>query len=116
MNVYMGFDNEAFDMITPTAQQAHELHQIGFTTRADRAGWHAVFEVPLYRVQITPAGRGWLIANTRTKDDRVEAAHYRADLTDAITLAEDMALEVDLVDALAGMISAEVKAELRWAA
>lgn len=116
MSVYMGLNLGDYDHITPTAQQTRELHQIGFTTHLGEDGWHAVFEAGSYRVQVAACGRGWRVTNTRVRDGRVEVVRYRADLTEAIDLAEDMAFDIDLVDALTGLIASEIAAELRRAA
>lgn len=116
MDVYMGLDLGDYDHITPTVEQTRELHQIGFTTHLGENGWHARFEAGSYRVQIAACGRGWRITNTRVRDGRVEVVHFQADLTAAINLGEDMAFDIDMVDALTGLIASEIAAELRGAA
>lgn len=114
-NIHGGLNLDEIAHVTPTAQQIRELNQLGFTTGVGENGWHAWVEVGSYRVQITPHGRGWRVSNIRD-GVHVEAEYHPVDLTDAVNLAEDMSLEVELVDALTALISAEVRAELRRAA
>jgi hypothetical protein len=90
-----------------------ELHDLGFDTGVNEHGWFAFRERGPYRTRIVSASSGWRVINTYTPNAEVVAYEPRATQDKAIECAIQTALSVDALVELAGLLTLEVKAELR---